>query len=483
MMATKRLCATPNAPLLLSIDCLPDAVLSAMFGFLPWRVKVTVLNLVSTRWRTTQAAWPRLFIGHGDDDEDENDYAVEDDVTNEQLFTILSAAQPQTLRTFGTDFDDPRLVIFMLRHAVNLTSFRTGGLNRETLLALITALREREARRRGQDSCADELISLSLTLEDQSDPDYLLFLQLLSFTCVRRLKLCDFKGSLPDWMQTLGLSWSVQHLDLSFNTRAVENLDFVKHLPTLRVLELYSCLNVQDTHVISLTRHAPQLEKLFVGSCSLLTDASVSFILRHLVHLKHLDISDTKVTKVSYPSSSLTSLDCSYLDLKLPLCMSALTQLETVDLSRTCLEDDDLSCLRGLSKLKDLMLRLNDKLVGPGFAHLNPLALRSLDLGACSGLKDFSYLYQPSLEHLNLERVSLQDTNFFSCLNRIPRLRRLDIKNTDIRDADLTALHVLGNLTAIDLSSCKSVTCSGGLNLWAALQNQSKQKVYVQLEG
>ena len=219
--------------------------------------------------------------------------------------------------------------------------------------------------------------------------------------------------------------YSLNLANVELTARAIESLG---KIPSLRHLNLESADEAMTDQTIEFLRPLEHLESLTVSWCENLTDKAME-VIRTFKNLRELDL--YRCVKLTH--KGLTSL-------------TELTQLETLDIGSTKCSNKTLALLPVLEKLKSLNI-LETKITPRGLAPLTEL---------------------PLLETLDLSHNTIAAG--LDCLRSIPRLRRLSLSRTDIRDADLACLEPLEKLIAlhlndsqIDGSGLQHLTCGKNL--------------------
>lgn len=421
---------------------LPNCLLSLVFGCLSWQAKLTVLNLVSQSWRRTRAAWTSLTI-HTDA------YTAR---TKEQTLTILKTAQAPVLREL-TLHNVPSVEflsdVLAQTHQLEHLTYHSV-LNSVSLGNLVKILQVRQ-------HTAKRPLDLSLHLFGEECA----FQELAAVANVRGLCLREIDSDA--WCQTLGPTITNLEVHASITT-----LDFLRYLPSLCVLDLTRASEINDEHLLALVRHVPRLHSLNLSRCARVTDHGVATVLAQLKQLVHINLGLTLLTENfldhltrDRPNDTLRTmnLDGSQLRLKTLDWDLRFTRLESLNLTRCNVQDDDLVFLRGLRTLQHLDLSGNAALEGTGFVYLQKIPLRSLNLTWCLSLCELDQLCIPSLRTLTLDSVRMKnfvgkDRRFAICLQGVLGLEELSLAHTETRNTYLTEFLVLTQLRKLNLRGC-----------------------------
>jgi hypothetical protein len=237
--------------------------------------------------------------------------------------------------------------------------------------------------------------------------------------------------SLAEFRTTCGFP---QLVELNLSASEIKNLNFLKQMPNLQVLEL-NCPGLNDFSGLSNLSALEELEMdqfheddlACLNNCSSLFNLSI------------------------YCADSLTSLES----------IQELNQLESLFL-QNCDKITNLAPLVNLPKLKSLDLGLKANAIVKDISVLGNLTnLR--DLNICSDLLvDVSWMVGlANLNEVNFWNCSkLSSLNGFSSLSG---LRHLNLSCcTSIKDVD--ALSGLTDLNELYLSNCEALSCINGLN-------------------
>ncbi len=237
---------------------------------------------------------------------------------------------------------------------------------------------------------------------------------------------------------------SLHTLRLSYFDQLTDDyLEHVKHLLSLRVLNLESCQKFTEKGLNHLTA-LPHLETLELSYCHQITNE--------------------------------------YLKL-----LQSFSSLQNLKISSNNLKDKDLECLKDLS-LRSLELSCQWHITDKGLEYLQTLPVRSLAVSYCNSLtsKGLENLKECPLENLNLSGCaemtddglahlqhisSLQVLNLANCSNLTDKgleyLKGCPLKNlnlstcTNMTDDGLAHLQHISSLQVLNLSGCRRLTEKG----------------------
>jgi len=292
---------------------------------------------------------------------------------------------------------------------------------------------------------------------------------------------------------------SVARLDDCINISG-RGLLFLRRSKNLTSLSLTHCRHLTDEGLVNLSAAGESLASLAVGGCRLLTDAGVG-ALATCVNIQRLDLSQCDLVT----DAGLDALvNMSKLrELNLGWCRSVTDRgvekvcrhpgrdetLKALTLARCGVTDGALGHLARLRALIELDLngcaRVGSQALGEALDK-GMGNLRSLDVSYCPGIIRASWQHKiPTLRSLDLKYSSVRDshlTHFTSlpCLEDLnldscpisdwslahlasgiaPRLRSLDLADTDISDAGLAYVGNFCHLAHLSLFYC-NITNAG----------------------
>lgn len=207
---------------------------------------------------------------------------------------------------------------------------------------------------------------------------------------------------------------------------------------TLRFLDLTACTSISDTHFHAI-RQFPAVSTLILSGCHALHDESVAHV-ASLPALTVLDLSNC----IGVSDAAMRHL------------AARRDSLVNLNVSNTQVTDDGLN--RGVSRLVSLT-RLSihgcDRITDDGVAHLPRLvALRDLDLGDIPSITDAG---------LRALAAAGDDAPYREVEHPLQHLRLNG--QSRVTDRGLSHVAMMTSLTALELTSCDSITDSGLLIL------------------
>ncbi|XP_045501759.1 F-box/LRR-repeat protein 2 [Colias croceus] len=297
---------------------------------------------------------------------------------------------------------------------------------------------------------------------------------------------------------------------------ALKLLSETEHL-RLEYLQVYSCDQLTNTGILSLTAHQIYLKDLDIGLCSRVTDQSLVYICSNLTNLESLNIqrcravTDTGIAelqklknlkKINISQCELISKD----GIKNGICFELNYVLEELDVNSLNLDQDGLIMIsENLPNLKYLDISycfngVTDKSIQAIFK--NQILLHTLKLSHCDKVSDAGLTgmgkiddetqdepvmsnYNESVSHNRIhlgsraeeeivrdakrkhevmrmcEKLSMDSFSGYS-LARIKSLKELDISGCNrITDVSLTYAFAFKELVNINLSRCQQITHEG----------------------
>ncbi|CAG4989828.1 unnamed protein product [Colias eurytheme] len=297
---------------------------------------------------------------------------------------------------------------------------------------------------------------------------------------------------------------------------ALKLLSETEHL-RLEYLQVYSCDQLTNTGILSLTAHQIYLKDLDIGLCSRVTDQSLVYICSNLTNLESLNIrrcravTDTGIAelqklknlkKINISQCELISKD----GIKNGICLEPNHALEELDVNSLNLDQDGLIMIsENLPNLKYLDISycfngVTDKSIQVIFK--NQILLHTLKLSHCDKVSDAGLTgmgkiddetqdepvmsnYNESVSHNRIhlgsraeeeivrdakrkhevmrmcEKLSMDSFSGYS-LARIKSLKELDISGCNrITDVSLTYAFAFKELVNINLSRCQQITHEG----------------------
>ncbi|KAH8620259.1 putative Leucine Rich repeat [Trypanosoma vivax] len=297
--------------------------------------------------------------------------------------------------------------------------------------------------------------------------------------CVSLRKLSIVGCSCSSDLAPLFALKSLEELSLA-RTRPVANVDGIHELPRLRVLDLSE--TAVDTVCMRALGRCKSLVSLFLRSCMCEADCSDLVKIRTL---EELDMSDSRLKvdvccflclphlrvlhgpkECSCAHSVPAEVSCTQLRTfsahhcysLLPVELLKMVKLEEFSFSYRGLKTRDVVDLAGLQRLRILSIwgaAVDDS----GLLALGKCAfLEKLSLYSTGNLTDVSPLANVlTLEELNLSFCSPVEKGAGD-LGRLPRLRVLNLKHTDVTDSCVVGLGTSRSLVKLDLSWCGNIT-------------------------
>ena len=263
-----------------------------------------------------------------------------------------------------------------------------------------------------------------------------------NLTNLETLKLAQCV-SLDSQLAFLANLTKLQTLELNNNgTLNGSCLAYISGLTGLKSLNLSGCIQMEQNYLIHL-KDLAKLETLHLLACNALLTEGLG-IITGLSKLKFLDLSQTY-------NNALVGI-------------SALKNLETLELRSRLGSGVSLEHLIGLTKLRKLNLYRN-------WIHDNELAiltniqsLRALSLTMCNDLTDQALTHVAALK--NLEELYLGVTRMVTSAglahicspNGLTKLKSLSLQRNMSSDADLAPLSHLNRLEQLNLANCKNLT-------------------------
>jgi Leucine-rich repeat (LRR) protein len=227
-----------------------------------------------------------------------------------------------------------------------------------------------------------------------------------------------------------------------------------------------SCERDKDGNVTSLRLY---------GATRMESRASYELRLNCLEHLKGFPRLRKIETRTDNPNEDLNYI-------------GELTELETLEIPNTELNNDGLIAIRNMTGLRRLSLTLNYHLTDAGLEHLAELkSLEDLDLSCTNlrggglswlcGLKNLKKLdldgsqataaemapaaALTSLEELNLRGIKIRGAGL-QFLEGLKKLKKLDLHGGDVTDAEMVHVAALASLEELNLSFTKVTSRSIG---------------------
>jgi F-box and leucine-rich repeat protein 14 len=261
--------------------------------------------------------------------------------------------------------------------------------------------------------------------------------------------------------------------ELSFRTIFITD-DFLEI-----ILSLCPDIETLDLTLLQMKSSLPPLKQSYNPSfinISQLTNKGIA-CLSKLTNLKTLKIEgSTYLTAACLEHlsglttlKSLTLIDLNRLQDKGLASLSKLINLESLDLSGCwSLSDAGLAAIAGFTKLQTLNLHGCNMLRDACFVHFDSLInLQSLDLSMCNPMcnrmwgPESKHLIGLPLKHLNLRSSDILDADL-QFVARLTSLESLDLSdNNHLSNEGLSYLLKLHNLKSLDLGWCSKITDEG----------------------
>ena len=286
------------------------------------------------------------------------------------------------------------------------------------------------------------------------------------FTCLTKFNVSGFKSLQKETTSFLLHNTQLEELDISnlyLNVKKCKVLvqSLTGHLNLIK-LNISNIGHVTDEDVAVILSHNNKIEELNLSNLQLMTKdfSTIANSMKWLVHLKNLNISNNKIT-----ADNIGDI------------LSHNTKLEHLNLSSLslCLKDFMIIALKmkTISNLKSLDISRND-------AHICTIAFDGSSESTNTDSIAALFSNNTNLENLNLSYLNLNAKDFIyiaTTLNKMPKLRKLNISNDDIDDsatgAIVTLLNHIVDLEMLDMSAIRLREINV-IQVAKALQKRSK---------
>lgn len=218
---------------------------------------------------------------------------------------------------------------------------------------------------------------------------------------------------------------------------------------SLESLSIHFCKNVSDKLLSKISANSPFLTNLSLHCCpSMTSEGFISLFSRSDMKLRHLDLFDMQLTDNVLQALSINS-----------------DQLQTLRL----LDCTNIS-FEGVNSVTNNALRLEE-------LHLSLLASPESSFYLETGVSNSDCFFMSNLSQLksmSLSYFNLNDEKLENLLQRVPKLRSLDISGcTEISDHGIYSLvQSLRDLTTLRLDHCVLISDRGLIQLGLSLRGQ-----------